>query len=245
MLDEYHTERGSRGAAVAVSRKPSENVYVNKVKVIHTAAPPPDSKDSPTPKSPDLAALECVIIMLEKVLLERSTATQANSTRQPRSKPSRIEGLNNLPCAVCGDATHSALTHCCNKKLCFKCFSPDHSRRSCPVQMTSTPSAQLGNLMDLHPGEDGADPLSVPPMSNIEDFESVFESVCSSLPLNKTVIFQGTDRIHKSDILFYTTVTAAGVSLETIIEGVIWSRLKLHMMWKYKCMIEKWLSRCL
>lgn len=53
VLDEYHTERGSRGAAAAVSRKPSENVYVNKVEVLHTAAPPLDSKDSHTPKSPD------------------------------------------------------------------------------------------------------------------------------------------------------------------------------------------------
>ena len=144
VLDEYHSERGSWGAAAAVSRKPSENVYVNKVEVLHTAASPPGSKDSHTPKSPDLAALERVITMLEKVLLERSTPTQANTARHPRVKPSRIEGLNNLPCAVCGDANHSALTHCRDKKLCFKCFSPDHSRRSCPVQ-TSTTSAQSGN----------------------------------------------------------------------------------------------------
>lgn len=150
VLDEYHTERGSRGAAaaaVAVSRKPSENVYVNKceVEVLHTAVPSPGSKDSHAPKSPDLAALERVITMLEKVLLERSSPTRANTSKQPRAKASRIEGLNNLPCAVCGDANHSALTHCRDKKLCFKCFSPDHSRRSCPVQMTSTASAQLEN----------------------------------------------------------------------------------------------------
>lgn len=132
-------------AAAAVSRRPSENVYVNKVEMLHTVAPPPDPKDSHTPKLTDLADLESVIAMLEKVLLDRSTPTQASATRQPRSKPSRTEGLNNQPCAVCGDTTHSALTHCGDRKLCFKCFSPEHSRHGCPVQMTSTPSAQLGN----------------------------------------------------------------------------------------------------
>lgn len=50
LLDEYHTGRGSRGAAAAVSRRPSENVYVNKFEMLHTAIPPPDSN------LPDLAA---------------------------------------------------------------------------------------------------------------------------------------------------------------------------------------------
>lgn len=149
VLDEYHTERGLRGAAAAtVSRRPSENVYVNKVEMLHTATPPPDSRDSfrlSNPPTSDLAALERVITMLEKVLMEKSAPAQANISRQPRSKPSRIEGLNNLPCAVCGNSSHFALTHCQDKKLCFQCFSPDHSRHSCPVQASSTPSVQMGN----------------------------------------------------------------------------------------------------
>ncbi|KAK0152244.1 Retrovirus-related Pol polyprotein from transposon 17.6 [Merluccius polli] len=190
VLDEYHTERGSWGAAGAVSRKPSENVYVNKVEVLHTVAPPPDSKDSHTPKSPDLAALERVITMLEKVLLERSTPTQANTTRHPRVKPFRIEGLNNLPCATqlpCAGVIHRICT--------------------------------AGKLVDLHQVEDGADPISVPPTGDIEDIESVFASACSSVPPDKTVIFQGTQRIQKSDSLFYTTVTAAGVSLKAMMDS--------------------------
>lgn len=145
VLDEYHTERGPKGAAAAVYQKVSENVYVNKVEMCNTAAPRPDSGASHTSKSPDSAALERVLAMLEKVLLERSTPVQANTTRQPRSKLPRIEGLNNMPCAVCGDTTHSALTHCRENKLCFRCFSPEHSRRSCPVQMTNTSSVQSGN----------------------------------------------------------------------------------------------------
>lgn len=47
LLDEYHTGRSSRGAASAVSRRPSENMYVNKIKMLHTAIPPPDSKELP------------------------------------------------------------------------------------------------------------------------------------------------------------------------------------------------------
>lgn len=31
VLDEYHTEMSSKGTAAVVGRKPSENVYVNKV----------------------------------------------------------------------------------------------------------------------------------------------------------------------------------------------------------------------
>lgn len=46
--------------------------------------------------------------------------------------------------------------------------------------------------MDLHPGEDGVDPISDHPSSSMDDFESVFESFSSKVPSGKTVIFQGT-----------------------------------------------------
>lgn len=39
------------------------------------------------------------------------------------------------------------------------------------------------------------------------------------MPTNKTVIFQGTRRIQRSDSLIYTTVTAAGVSLKAMIDS--------------------------
>lgn len=70
--------------------------------------------------------------------------------------------------------------------------------------------------MDLHPGEDGENPIGVLPMN---DVESILESVCFSVPTNKSVIFQGTHRIQRSDSLFYTTVTAAGVSLKALIDS--------------------------
>lgn len=79
--------------------------------------------------------------MLEKVLLHKSTPAQAMSNKQSKPKLPRIDGLNSLPCTVCGDATHSALSHCRDNKLCFQCHSPDHSRRNCPLLK----SAQSGN----------------------------------------------------------------------------------------------------
>lgn len=145
VLDEYHTEMSSKGAAAAVSRKPSEHVYVNNVEMLHTAVGHADIQETPSVKAPDLTALERVIAMLEKVLLERSAPSTASAARQPKSRLPRIEGLNNLPCAVCSDASHSALVHCRENKLCFQCYSPDHSRRNCPVQTRSLPSAQSGN----------------------------------------------------------------------------------------------------
>ena len=73
--------------------------------------------------------------------------------------------------------------------------------------------------MDLHQGEDGADPINVPPTGDIEDIESAFASVCSSVASSKTVVFQGTHRIQRSDSLFYTTVTAAGVPLKAMMDS--------------------------
>lgn len=73
--------------------------------------------------------------------------------------------------------------------------------------------------MDLHPREDGVDPISDPPSDATDDFESVFESFSSSIPPGKTVIFQGTHRIQKSDSLFYTTATAADVPLKALIDS--------------------------
>ncbi len=83
MLDEYHTEMGLKGAATAaVSKKPSGNVYVIKVEMLHTAVPSPDTQDSHIVKTPDFTALEHVIIMVEKVLGE------------PRPRPIPPDSLN-------------------------------------------------------------------------------------------------------------------------------------------------------
>ncbi|KAJ8385116.1 hypothetical protein AAFF_G00192570 [Aldrovandia affinis] len=140
VLDEYHTEVSSRGAASAVSRKPNEDVHVNKVEMSGTEVSSPDKQDSCTAKVPESFALERVISMLEKILLQKSAPAQAMSNRQSKPRLPRIEGLDSLPCAVCGDAAHSALTHCRDKRLCFQCHSADHSRRSCPLLKSAQPA---------------------------------------------------------------------------------------------------------
>ena len=73
--------------------------------------------------------------------------------------------------------------------------------------------------MGLHPEEDGADPISEPPSSDMDDFESVFKSFSSTAAPGKTVIFQDTHRIQKSDSLFYATVTAGNVALKAMIDS--------------------------
>ncbi|XP_041959385.1 uncharacterized protein LOC121718438 [Alosa sapidissima] len=141
VLDEYHNEIRSKGT-VSVNRKLNENVHVNKVEMPCAGASLPDRQDLHAAKSTESPALNRVITMLEKILLQRATPAQAMSNRASTPRLHRIEGLNSMPCAVCSDAKHSALTHCRDKKLCFLCHSPDHSRRSCPAQEKS---AQSGN----------------------------------------------------------------------------------------------------
>lgn len=43
-----------------------------------------------------------------------------------------------------------------------------------------------------------------------DDLQSVYESVCESLPSHKTVILQNTQRLNGSDSLFYTPVVVSG-----------------------------------
>lgn len=70
-----------------------------------------------------------------------------------------------------------------------------------------------------HPREYDVDEVSNHPNSMTDDFESVSESLASSVPSEKTIIFQGTHKVLKSDSLFYTTATIAGVSLAAMIDS--------------------------
>lgn len=141
VLDEYHTEIRSKGTASAVDKRLNEKVHVNKVEMQCTVVSSPDRQDLHAANLTESPALDRVITMLEKILLQRATPAQTMSNRVSKPRLPRIEGLNSMPCAVCGDAAHSALTHCRDRKLCFLCHSPDHSRRSCPAQK----STQSGN----------------------------------------------------------------------------------------------------
>ncbi|CAI5660541.1 unnamed protein product [Oreochromis niloticus] len=87
------------------------------------------------------------------------------------------------------------------------------------IRVVFCPST-VGKLVDPHLREDGVDHLSDSPSCDSDDLESMYESLCSASPPGMTVVFQMTQRIKKSDSLFYTTVgTVGGVSLRAMIDS--------------------------
>lgn len=123
------------GGTLNSSSTTAERVAVN-TQQISTALPVQPTEKHIQPQSTDSAALERLIGMLEKVLLQRSF--QPGLTTRPNSRRSRIEGLHDKPCSVCHDMSHTAFMHCRDHKLCFLCHSPDHTRRACPGSSSSS-----------------------------------------------------------------------------------------------------------
>jgi len=105
--------------------KVQEKVSVNKIDVSQATVLPSECQDSSQARSTESSTLEHVISMLEKVLLQRPTATAArpSSSRQSRPQP---------PFNV-------------TIRLCFQCHSPDHSRHACPDGKRPTSHQQLDN----------------------------------------------------------------------------------------------------
>lgn len=132
ILNEYHSEMAS-----LMSRVSKEKVSINALAAVPSPALPADVQSAPQPQANDPDALNRLINMLEKVLLQRSLPASVSPASGPtrRSGPRlpRIRGLHDVPCSICQDTAHSAFTHCRDQKLCFKCYSPDHSRRDCPA----------------------------------------------------------------------------------------------------------------
>ena len=137
ILNEYHSEITS-----TTSRAPKERVSVNALAAVPTTALHAEGQSLLQPQATDPDALNRLISMLEKVLLQRPVP---GSTRQSGPRLPRVGGLNNMPCSVCQDAAHSAFTHCRDHKLCFQCHSPDHSRRDCPNSTAPNSRQQPGN----------------------------------------------------------------------------------------------------
>lgn len=71
--------------------------------------------------------------------------------------------------------------------------------------------------MDLCPGEDDTDPVYEPP--NEDDYKSTYRSFSSTASSNMTVVFQGLHKVQKADSLFYTTVSAANVTLKAMVDN--------------------------
>ena len=138
VLNEYHSE-----ASLKASTAPQKaNVAVNNVQVSAVSPVSPTDKQEPQQvKSPD-HALERVLDVLERVLLQRSGRAQSSPRRAANNKLPMIEGLNDKPCRVCSEESHSTLAHCRDNKLCFQCFSAGHPRHKCPVGKRTAPVQQ-------------------------------------------------------------------------------------------------------
>lgn len=141
ILNEYHSEKNLRGNGQGNRQIECENkITMNEMHVSPCQNPVKAEQDSLQSKQSENMALEKVIDMLERVLMNNSSNAQASKEYRKRSTMPRIPGLNDTPCLVCKDTSHSAFTHCKDKRLCFQCFSPDHPRFRCPKERKNASS---------------------------------------------------------------------------------------------------------
>ncbi|XP_062413915.1 uncharacterized protein LOC119209848 isoform X1 [Pungitius pungitius] len=140
VLDEYHLEKGFRSSAEGVSR-----IDINRVEVGNIVTSVPDIPGQKTAVDQENSTLERLVGMLEKVLLQGPGYTQVNKKPHSSNRLPKVEGLNEIPCSICNDASHSALTHCRENRLCFLCHLPGHPRRTCLEGRRHSGNGQQGN----------------------------------------------------------------------------------------------------
>lgn len=160
ILTEYHAEKFIKTANMGVRSQVAVNVNrmgVNPnseplcdaqppLQTTCTTLPPTQPRGNTLPAPPssapqasaDSSAMERMLSMLEKVLMRDTQHRPAS--RRPSGLP-RIQGLKDVPCLVCKDASHTALSHCMQHQLCFQCFSADHTRNRCPITRGSAVAA--------------------------------------------------------------------------------------------------------
>lgn len=139
VLDEYHLGKGFQSPP-----QTGNCVYVNKAEVSTNGTPCLADHEQRPAVSQDGSAIERLISMLEKMLLQGPGYARANARRQSARLP-RIPGLDDTPCSICRDSSHSTLTHCRENRLCFMCHLPGHSRRNCPEGKCTPSSGHQGN----------------------------------------------------------------------------------------------------
>lgn len=174
VLDEYHLEKGLRS-----STERSRQISMNKVEVSPNTPLVSDIPEQKPAISQDTSTLERLIGMLEKVLLQGPGYAQANKRPNANSRLPQIEGLRDMPCSICNDSSHSALTHCRENRLCFLCHLPGHlpTKTQLPGGETSSSTFSAGKLNDLRTGEDSADQVSEPPTLDLTDINPLRSSV--------------------------------------------------------------------
>lgn len=141
ILNEYHLEKNLRASGKGHGLSQCEKKFsVNEMHVSPSSCTVKVEQDSLQSKPSENMALEKVIDMLERVLMNNSSNAQATKQNWKRSNMPRVPGLNDLPCLVCKDPSHSAFTHCRDNRLCFLCFSSGHARNKCPKERRNSTS---------------------------------------------------------------------------------------------------------
>lgn len=132
--------------------------------------------------------------MLEKVLLWGLRPAQISGKRTASNLP-KIEGL-------CAKIALTLLSLIAVRIDCVQCHSAHHSRCNFPKTKMYHESKPPNTTTDM------------------EECESLYKLYSDSIPDNKTVIFQMTQRIPRADSLFYTPVSIAnGPTLKAMIDS--------------------------
>lgn len=139
-LDEYHLEKGLKS-----SFEVSNRIKMSKIEVSPNPTLVSDSPEQKKALCEDTSALERLIGMLEQVLLQGPGYAQAPKKPYTINRLRGVEGLSDMPCSICNDSSHSALTHCQQNRLCFLCHLPGHSRRDYPEDRRPTLHGKQGN----------------------------------------------------------------------------------------------------
>lgn len=136
VLNEYHAEMSCKATSPLHPVKRMD-IAVHKAEVSHNPAPTQSSHGPPQAQSPQYVPPAEVMAMLGKVLL-RGASDQSHMRRRapPRRPADRIDGFTEMPCIICKADDHSAFSRCREKRLCFQCHAPGHSRRDCPGKRT-------------------------------------------------------------------------------------------------------------
>ena len=194
-----------------------KKVAVNRMEVNSSSVPLCNVQSPPQSTPPDHSALERLIGMLEKVLMNNAQSRPAS--RKTSGLP-HVKGLNDTPCLVCKDSAHSTLSHC-KDNLCFV-FIVFFTGLRKEQRITRWPGIKL---TDLRAGEDHADLESVPPTSHpsfeaFSDYESLSQLYSSDISSEKIVIFLNLQTVPRSDSLFYTSVSIVnGLSFKALIDS--------------------------
>ena len=134
VLNEYHAEMSCK----TTSPVHPVDIAVHRAEVGYSPVSPHSSQVPPQAQSPQYVSLAEVMSMLEKVLLRGASDQSQVRRRAPPKRPTdsadRIDGFTDKPCIICNDEDHSAFSHCREKRLCFKCHAPGHSRNDCPAK---------------------------------------------------------------------------------------------------------------